>query len=284
MDAEWIESPDDPRLDAFRHVADPVRIRQEGRFVAEGRRVVEDLLRHGGYAVDALLLTRAAEAALTPLRATGTPPERLLVVDGPAVLRAVTGHRFHQGCVGLVRRPARRGLDDLPVLRAAGRRLLVGLEGVSDPDNVGTIFRSARAFGAAGILLDPTSAHPLYRKALRTSLGAGLRLPFAHPEPWPDCLETLAEAGYVPWALTPDPAARPLEAVPVPPRVLLLLGSEERGLAAQTLRRVGEHVRIPLEPSVDSVNVAAAAASALHRVHAAHRAHGGHPGPPVLGS
>ena len=270
MAAVTIDSADDARLDPFRHVADPTRVRQAGQFVAEGRRVVEDLLRHGGYDVERLLLTRSAHEALGGLLEALPPEAPVFVVSGPSVLEGVTGHRFHQGCLGLVRLPGARNLEDVPGLLAPGRRLVLAMEGVTDPDNVGTMFRTARAFGVDACLLSPTCAHPLYRKAVRTSMGQTLRLPFAHPSPWPSGLERLREAGYVLFATTPaaDAAALGVAAGAVPPeRTVVLMGSEERGLVPETLALADHRVRIETEDVVDSLNVAASAAIALHRLY-----------------
>ena len=86
-----------------------------------------------------------------------------------------------------------------------------GAEQLGDADNVGAIWRSAAAFGASAILLGPACADPLYRKAIRTSMGAALTLPFAVAEPWPSVLTQLAAAGWAVAALTPVPVrlARP---------------------------------------------------------------------------
>ncbi len=198
-----------------------------------------------------------------------------MTVEGPAVLRDVTGYRFHQGCIALAALPTPQSFTDvLPLLRETGSLVLV-LEGVTDPDNVGTIFRSALAFGVDAVLLGPGCAHPLYRKALRTSLGTALRVPFfeADASSWPDELDLLAQSGFARLALTPAAEARPLGdavlALGAAP-VALLLGSEEKGLSDAALVRATTRVRIVHDTGIDSLNVAAAAAIALHALHAQH--------------
>lgn len=272
-----ISSSEDPCLACFRDVADPVLVRRKGLFVAEGRRVVAEVLRGGGgYEIEGVFLSEAAHNALADdlaqwfARVPSGVPSRMpvYVVVTPAAIKAVTGYRFHQGCLALVKRPAPRGLDDLPGLLAPGRRLVVALEGVSDPDNVGTIFRSARAFGADAVLLSPGCAYPLYRKALRTSMGAALHLPFAHPEAWSAALERLRASDFVLVAATPASDARLLDTVgevSATSRTVLLLGSEQRGLSARTLAEADLRVRIPTREVVDSLNVAATAAILLYR-------------------
>jgi tRNA G18 (ribose-2'-O)-methylase SpoU len=172
---------------------------------------------------------------------------------------------FHQGCLALARRPAPRRVEEV-VGAPTGPGLWLVLEGVTDPDNVGTLFRSGAAFGVRAVLIGPASAHPLYRKALRTSLGTVLGVPFAEAGDWEADLARLAAAGIERVALTPDATAPSLaEAVArAGPRVALLLGSEERGLSPGTLATAEIRARIPLAAEVDSLNVAAAGAIALY--------------------
>jgi len=265
-------SPDDPRLEPFRAVGDPELVRRRGQFVAEGRRVVAALLADPGFTVERLLLSESAYENLSGALNHHAGDVEVIVVGGPSDLRDVTGYRFHQGCLALARRPAQRGIDDLPELEAEGSWAVVGLEGVTNPDNVGTIFRSASAFGARAVLLSPGCAHPLYRKALRTSMGTVLSLPYAHPDPWPAAFGQLQMGGIQVFALTPAEDAEDLDEalrdLPTPSRVVLLLGSEERGLEAATLDQADRRVRIPMAPGADSLNVAATAAIALQRVYA----------------
>ena len=258
----WVASTDDPRLDAFRHVADPVWIRQHDLFVAEGRLVVERLLALDRYEVHAILVNRAAhDALLEPLSSVAAD---VLVCDEPT-LASITGYNFHRGCLALVARPAPRPLQDL----AAAHHVL-GIENVVNPDNIGGLFRTAAAFGVGGVLLNGTSADPLYRKAVRTSMGASLRVPFARADTWPLALEWFREQGFALVALTPSPDAEPLQAFAAryeaAGRLLVLVGSEGAGLEPGSLASADARVRIPIENSVDSLNVVVAAAIALERL------------------
>jgi tRNA G18 (ribose-2'-O)-methylase SpoU len=147
------------------------------------------------------------------------------------------------------------------------RQIVILLESVRDPDNVGSIFRSALGFGARAVLLTPGCADPLYRKTVRTSMAAVLSLPFAEAMPWPATLRELRTAGYTIVALTPDLSAEPLPRVArslgdAP--IVLLLGSEGDGLSPAALAETDRRVRIPIEPALDSLNVATAAAVALY--------------------
>jgi tRNA G18 (ribose-2'-O)-methylase SpoU len=155
-------------------------------------------------------------------------------------------------------------LPTVEALAQGARRLLV-VEAVNDHENVGSLFRNAAAFGVDGVVLDPTAADPLYRRATRVSLGHVLRVPFARAEAWPQALEVLRTAGWTVAALTPA-GDEPLAALAAegPPQVALLVGAEGPGLSPAALAAADRRVRIPMAPGVDSVNVATAAALALH--------------------
>ena len=148
-----------------------------------------------------------------------------------------------------------------------GTRLLA-LEGVGNPDNVGGLFRTAFAFGVEAVVLNPSTADPLYRKAIRTSMAATLRVPFVRISPWSDSLDPLRAAGFQIVALTPDPEAVDLEeyARHAAERLVLLVGSEGPGLDETSLRDADARVRIPIDPRADSLNVVVAAGIALNRL------------------
>jgi tRNA G18 (ribose-2'-O)-methylase SpoU len=254
-----IDRPDDPRLEPYRHVGDPHWLRQRNRFVAEGRLVVARLCEMG-HALDSLLVTPAASAAL----AAAAPIDCPVYVAPPEILERVTGFDFHRGCLAIATRLPERSLDDF----AAARRLVI-LEGVGNPDNVGGIFRAAAALGAGGVLLGPGSADPLYRKAVRTSMGAALRVPFAALDDWPDGLQATARMGFTIAALSPSGLQTLDEfaaSIPAPARVALLAGAEGSGLTPAAMAVADATVRIPIDPRSDSLNVVVAVAIALQRL------------------
>jgi tRNA G18 (ribose-2'-O)-methylase SpoU len=249
----------DPALAAYRAVGDPASLEREGLFVAEGRLIVERLLSLPNHRVHSIALTAAAARAMAPVLA-GAPDVSVLICETP-VLEAVTGFDFHRGCLALAYRPS----TDVPLSAFAHVSRLLALEGVGNPDNVGGLFRVALALGAEGVLLDSTSADPLYRKAIRTSMAAVLRVPFTRVEPWPSGLDPLKAHGFTVVALTPDPDARPIEAFSGEPgrRLILLLGSEGSGLRPESMRYADVRLRIPIDPRADSLNVVVAAGIAL---------------------
>ncbi len=251
---------DDPRVAAYAHVADAAWLRDRGLFVAEGRLVVRRLLEDRRLPIQSVLVTPPAAAALQQVLVAAGCPVYVCAQDELATL---SGINFHRGCLALAHRPPAPSLSAL----AAGR-VLIALERVADPDNAGSIFRNALAFGADGVILDSASADPLYRKAIRTSMAATLRLPFTRLEGWPGGLRPLRDAGFTLIALTPSASAMDIDAVAAarPERMVLMFGSEGDGLSREALETADLRVRIPIEPRGDSLNVAVAAGIALHRL------------------
>jgi len=253
-------------------VPDPLLLRDHGLFVAEGRLVVQQLLRTPRLRVHSLLVTDAAlESVGVGLRQADAP----VYVAPQRVLNEIVGFNIHRGCLALGVRPDALGVrdfiqgDDLAAPSSAISRLVV-LEAVSNVDNIGGIFRSTAALGGHGIVLGPGCGDPLYRKAIRTSIGATLRLPYASATSWPDALDDLRAAGFTLAALTPRAHGQPLEDVAADlrarPRIALLLGTEGDGLSARVIDRADLLVRIPMAAGADSLNVTTAAAIALYRV------------------
>ena len=253
-----VASISDPRLDDYRNVPDPELLRARGVFVAEGRHVVRRLLTESRFTTRSLLLTPTAEQSLSDLLPS-LDAIPVFVVSQEA-MNAITGFNIHRGCLALGERPPLRSWDSL----ARDARRLVVLEQVSNADNVGAIFRNAAAFGVDAVLIGPACTDPLYRKAIRTSMGAALRLPFAMMEAWPGDLKRLQAQGFRLMALTPAADAQALNDVKPANRVALLVGHEGHGLSAEALAAANLRVRIPMADGVDSLNVAIATAIALY--------------------
>ena len=144
---------------------------------------------------------------------------------------------------------------------------LVVLEGVTNADNVGGVFRNAAAFGAGGVVLSPTCCDPLYRKAIRTSMGAVLQVAFARADEWPAALDQIRAAGFTIVALTPREPSIALDvfaAAPVGEKIALVAGTEGPGLTPEVEAMADHRVRIPIGAAVDSLNLAVAVGIALH--------------------
>ncbi|HRI18360.1 MAG TPA: RNA methyltransferase [Burkholderiaceae bacterium] len=262
-----VASTADPLLADYALLREPARLRARGAFVAEGRFVVRRLVEGERFAVRSLLVTETAHAALADLapRLVAVP----VLVGSKALAREVTGFSFHQGCLAI----GERGAEERDVARwlealGPGARTIVALENVSHADNVGAVFRNAAAFGADGVLLDGGTADPLYREAVRVSMAATLRVPFARPSRLAEAIGTLAEAGFRVAALTPRPSAIELgelgARVARDHRLAFLVGSEGEGLSDAALALADLELRIPMAEGVDSLNLAAATAIALY--------------------
>ena len=266
MAVEHIERADDPRVAGYRGLRDGELARARGLFVAEGRIVVRRILEDGRYRVQSVLVNEAARRDLESTFAN-MAADVTIFVSHAKELAEIAGFDMHRGCVALVERPAGMPVDDL----IASARLLVVLEAVANADNVGGVFRNAAAFGAGGVLLSPGCCDPLYRKAIRTSMGAVLGVPFARAAgaDWPGVLTRVRAAGFTIAALTPRGPSETLEifaARPRPDRVALIVGTEGAGLTAAVEAAADNRVRIPIAGGVDSLNLAVATGIALHAI------------------
>jgi tRNA G18 (ribose-2'-O)-methylase SpoU len=258
-----VEAAGDPRLRHYRDLTD-VALRSsveaaEGLFIAEGELVIRRAIA-AGYQVHSFLMTPKWVGSMTPLAELAGAP---MFVAGDAAVQELTGFQVHRGALAAVRRPPALRWQDV----AAGAHRLAVLEDVNTHTNVGAIVRAAAALGVDGVLLSPRCADPLYRRAVRVSMGAVFSVPWARMTRWPDDLDELRRLGLRVWALTPAADAVPLHRLAAPDRVALLLGAEGDGLTPAALDRADLRTCIPMARGVDSLNVAAAAAVAFYAVH-----------------
>ena len=253
------------RVTAYRHIAEPDQLRDMGLFVAEGRLVVRRLIDLQEWAIDSILVTQPAAAALTDILPKTNAP---VYIGSQELMNGLAGFNIHRGCLALVRRPPTPTLDRI----AAGplSRVLV-LEGVNNPDNIGGLFRSAAAFGIELVVLGPETGDPLYRKAIRTSMGSTLSVPFVQAPQWPGAIRDLRNDGFTVVALTPAMNAAPLEEIFPHAKLALLVGSEGTGLTEDAMRAATLRIRIPTTPDVDSLNVTTAASIAMYHCFAERR-------------
>lgn len=265
MPVHRIDDLADPRLADYRGVSDPGLLSRGAIFVAEGRQVVRILLRESGLTTRSVLVTETALAALRDVLEPRRDDLDTYVVSRGCI-EELTGFNIHRGCLAVGERPPRVELAEL-LSKLPGARRLVVLERIGNADNVGGIFRNAAAFGAEAVVLGEGCCDPLYRKAVRVSMGAALRVPFARAR-LPAACGALRSAGFVAVALTPERDAEDIGtfAARAPARIALLVGSEGEGLSAEVLSRTDVRVRIPMAPGIDSLNVSTAAGIALHRL------------------
>jgi tRNA G18 (ribose-2'-O)-methylase SpoU len=258
-----IADRDDPRVADYRAVSEPDLVRRRGLFIAEGRLVLQRLIRDRRCRLRSVLISPAASAALEADLATldGDMPVFVANVD---VLSDIAGFHIHRGCLAIAERPPEPALA--AVLTTA--RTLIVLESVTDADNVGGVFRNAAAFGVDAVVLNAGCCDPLYRKAIRTSMGAVLRVPFVRVVEWPDDLQRMRDRGFTVAALTPQEPSVTLASFATDAgtaKVAWLVGSEGPGLSEAAVAASDVRVRIPIDPSIDSLNLAVATGIALAR-------------------
>ncbi|MDR7277918.1 TrmH family RNA methyltransferase [Catenuloplanes atrovinosus] len=260
MPAEQITSPDDDRIADYRALTDvELRTRWEppnGLFIAEGELVIRRAAR-AGYRLRSVLVDAKRVDQLADL-----PGDAPFYAATPPVLESITGFHVHRGVLASFHRKPPLTVTD--VLTGAHRRLAV-LEGLNTHTNLGALFRSAAAFGMDAVVLSPDCADPLYRRAVRVSMGEVFAIPYAKAEDWPGALDEIRAAGFTLLAMTPAPDAVPLQGLSPAQRArpAVLLGAEGPGLTRRALAAADARVAIPMHRGVDSLNVATAAAVAF---------------------
>lgn len=252
-----VEDPDDPRLVDFTRLRDSQLRQSNDRFIAEGIKIIERAFAAGCQPRGLLLQPRWLPALAGLLeRAPGVP----VYVAPEAMIEQISGFHVHRGALGSFARPAETPWEDL----RTARRLLV-CEDIVDHANLGAIARVALGLGWDGLVVSHGSADPLYRRAIKASMGASLELPWSRLARG-EGLEKVREAGFTVVAAALSAEAVALDELVVPDRVALLLGTEGSGLSGEWLRQADVTVRIEMTAAVDSLNVATAAAILAYRL------------------
>lgn len=252
-----IEEVDDPRLSDYVGLTDVTRrLKHEpegGFFIAEGQLVMRRALEAGCRPRSFLMAPSRAEDLLPELRDVDCPT----YVASMQVLHDVTGFHVHRGALASFDRPTPRLAADV---LADATRVLV-LENVNSPTNLGAVFRSAAGLGMDAVLLSPTCCDPLYRRAVRVSMGEVFALPYAYLPAFPDGIADVRTAGFRVLAMSPG-AELDLADIHLAPdaKVALLFGAEGPGLTAGAMAASDDRVAISMAGGVDSLNIAAAAA------------------------
>lgn len=257
-----VADPADPRIEAYRNIRERDLVGRQGLFVAEGRVVLEKLLLSRACQPLSLLIAANRAEALASLLAQ--VPEGVPVFTAErAVLDAIAGFPLHRGILAIGRRIDTPDADTL-LARLPPRATVLMLSAIANHDNMGGIFRNAAAFGADAVLLDSDCCDPLYRKAIRVSVGAALLVPFTRLARGEDGLALLARHGFTAVALSPSGATELADLAPAT-RTAVLLGAEGPGLAPDLIARATS-VRIPMTPGFDSLNVATTSGIVLHHL------------------
>jgi tRNA G18 (ribose-2'-O)-methylase SpoU len=263
LNVQDVDDPDDPRLDDFRDLNSvdrrPDLPSGKGLVIAEGVLVVRRMLA-SRFNPHALLGTDRRLAELeNDLAGTEVPFYRA----STDVMARVVGFHLNRGVLAAARRAREPSVAEV----VGGTRTVAVLEGVNDHENLGSIFRNAAGLGVDAVVFGSGCADPLYRRAVRVSMGHALLVPYARAIEWPAELAMLKQNGFRLLAMTPDGMASALpEAMTAArdDRIAVLVGAEGPGLTAATLRLSDVRVRIPMSRGTDSLNVATAAALAFY--------------------
>jgi tRNA G18 (ribose-2'-O)-methylase SpoU len=249
----------DPRLRDYVDLRD-VHMRklletERGIFLAEGEKVVRRAIESGNVPRSFLMSPRWLEPLADVLEHTEAP----CFVLSDAAIESLTGFHVHRGALASLDRPV---IPEPSAVLAAAKRIVV-VEDLMDHTNVGAIFRSVAALGFDAILLSPRCADPLYRRAIKVSMGSVFWLPYARIEDWYGAPELLKAAGFTTYAMTLSDDSIALDEVPKDvEKLALIVGSEGHGLSERWAKGSDYRVKIPMAPQIDSLNVAASVAVA----------------------
>ncbi|MGF3055180.1 TrmH family RNA methyltransferase [Microbacterium sp. YY-01] len=256
-----ISDPEDSRLDDYRKLTDTALRRvhepREGLYIAESLKVIERALR-AGHRPRSIMTQQRWLSALQPLLNDNTAPVYLVSDD---VAEGVTGFPVHRGALAAMHRPALPSVTEL----CARARTVVVLDGLIEHTNVGSAFRGAAALGADAVIVTNTCADPLYRRAVKVSMGSVFNIPWTRSGPVKDVIAALQADGIhvAALALTPDASDLRVFSRSRPDRVAVVLGTEGEGLDTDVIAAADSTVTIPMFSGVDSLNVATAAAITL---------------------
>jgi tRNA G18 (ribose-2'-O)-methylase SpoU len=258
-----IADPDDARLDYFRDLNSidrrPDLPTGKGLVIAEGVLVVQRMLASPFAPLAFLGTDRRLEELKGDLAGNPAPYYRV----SAEVMAQVVGFHLNRGVLAAARRAPERGVAQV----VDGARTVVVLEGVNDHENLGAVFRNAAGLDVDAVVFGSGCADPLYRRAVRVSMGHALLVPYARATHWPTELNTLRQMGFRLLAMTPNPDAAPLSAAMAEmgdERVAVLVGAEGPGLSRAAMQASDLRVRVPMSRGTDSLNVATAAALAFY--------------------
>jgi tRNA G18 (ribose-2'-O)-methylase SpoU len=258
-----ITSLDQPGLQPYRTLRRTQEHIKEGIFVAEGEKVVQRLL-DTNLRVISLLVTPDRYEQLN-IKLISRKAENIHVYIGDkSLLGTIVGFNLHQGILAVARIPDPVSLDDL-IKRSSEPYCLVGLDGLTNSENVGVVVRNCAALGAAGILVGETSSSPYLRRAVRNSMGGVFRIPVVHTEHMIHTLGELQRRNVRIIAAHPAGPTR-LADVNLTGNACILFGNEDAGISPDVLALCDMRVSIPMSNDTDSLNVSSASAVFLYEV------------------
>ena len=256
-----VDSIDDPRLAPYRDLTTKNLTRHSGLFIAEGEKVVARLTESRFEAVSVL-----AEPSLAAKYESRLRPGVPIFVVTQHQMTQIAGFHFHRGILACGRRQPVKSVAPLIASAAPARQTVVICPDVQDPTNLGSIIRTAAAFGCVAVVLGHASADPFSRRVLRVSMGEAVQVPIVESSDLPADVTALRAAGFEAAAAVLDPSAEPLSRFKRSERLALLLGSEGHGLSKDWLDLADRRVTIPMHLGIDSLNVAVAAAVLLYEL------------------
>ena len=261
-----------PELDVYARLTENQLLNrhepEKGLFIAESPKVVERALDAGCTPVSLLLERKHINGqAKEVIARCGDIPVYTAEFD---VLTQLTGFKLTRGVLCAMRRPVLPSLEDV----CAGARRIAILENVMNPTNIGAIFRSAAALNIDAVLLTPSCSNPLYRRAIRVSMGTVFQIPWTflgneteeNIDFWPETgMKLLKDFGFKTAAMTLSDQAVSIDdaALMAEDKLAIILGTEGDGLSSRTIASCDYTVCIPMSHGVDSLNVAAASAVAF---------------------
>lgn len=261
-----IEHADDPRIDEFRSIRERDLVGRHGRFIAEGTVVLRMLAaahkRGGEFLAEKILILENRLSGVAEILSE-FPADVSVYVANSTVLDGIVGFHLHRGILAVGRRVREPLVCEL-LASLPERALVAAAIGISNHDNIGSIFRNAAAFGVSAVLLDESCCDPLYRKALRVSVGAVLQVPYARGGTMQELVSGLFDNGFAVWGLSPAGRTE-IRKVQAAPRMALLTGSEGHGLPPELMEKI-ETAGIAQVPGLDSLNAATATGIALYQI------------------
>ncbi len=256
---------------ALRRKLEPER----GLYLAESEKVIRRAL-DAGHRPRSFLMGQRWLTDLSDLVAQAESDGVPVFVAEAAVIEAMTGFHLHRGALASMNRPPlvppeallQNAVLQNTLLHGASQQKhsrVVILEDIVDHTNVGAVFRSAAALGVDAVLITPKCADPLYRRAVRVSMGTVFQVPWTRIDPWPEGLKVLQDNGFTvaAFALTDEAVSLDDLAADQPERLAVIFGTEGDGLSHRAVEGADLVVKIPMAGGVDSLNVAAASAVAM---------------------
>ena len=260
-----------PELDVYARLTEVQLLNREypekGLFIAESPKVIERALNAGCVPVSILVEKKHIEGEAKEIIARcGDIPVYTAEFD---VLTQLTGFQLTRGMLCAMRRPKLPSVEEV----CSGARRIAILENVMNPTNIGAIFRSAAALNMDAVLLTPACSNPLYRRAIRVSMGTVFQIPWTFlggdEGSWPEAgMQLLKGLGFktAAMALSDDSVTIRDPRLLAEEKLAIILGTEGDGLATETIAQCDYTVRIPMSHGVDSLNVAAASAVAFYQL------------------